>query len=59
MLRKLLASIFRLQAREASARPVHVVTVNTRWIMPTALVVTRSAVKPDGRGRSCTNQLSS
>jgi len=59
MLRKLLASIFRIQAPQTPARPTKVVTVNTRWIVPTAIVVTRSAVKPDGRGRSYTNQLSS
>lgn len=59
MLRKLLASIFRIQARQTPARPANEVTVNTRWIVPKAIVVTRSTVKPDGRGRSYTNQLSS
>jgi hypothetical protein len=59
MLRKLLASIFGFHARKTPARPVNVATVNTRWIAPTVVVVSRSAVKPDGRGRSCTNQLSS
>ena len=59
MLRKLLASIFRFPARKTPARPASVVTVNTRWILPAASIVTRSAVKSDGRGRSCTNQLSS
>jgi hypothetical protein len=59
MLRKLLAAIFKSQARKAPARPANGVTVDTRWKMPAALVVTRSTVKPDGRSRSCTNQLSS
>jgi hypothetical protein len=59
VLRKLLATIFKSEAPKTPARPVDAVIVNTRWVMPAALVVARSAVKPDGRSRSCTNQLSS